>query len=63
MHNTTETIDKLFLELSQFTQAKTRRELDLEATLQEIRKELVNPNEPILDHVRCLNLIDSVLSK
>ena len=29
----TETIDKLFLELSQFTQAKTKRELDLERRL------------------------------
>lgn len=29
----TETIDKLFLELSQFTTAKTKRELRLEAAL------------------------------
>lgn len=29
----TEVMDKLFLELSQFTMAKTRRELDLEKAL------------------------------
>lgn len=32
----TENIDKLFLELSQFTKAKTKRELELEAKLQQI---------------------------
>lgn len=30
MEKTTETIDKLYLELSQFTTAKTRREIQLE---------------------------------
>ncbi len=33
MSQTTEAIDKLFLELSQFTQAKTARELRYEALL------------------------------
>jgi len=32
----TETIDKLFLELSHFTQAKTRRELELEAEIERL---------------------------
>lgn len=33
----TETLDKLYLEWSQFTTAKTRREVYLESTLQNIR--------------------------
>lgn len=32
----TETIDKLFLELSQFTKAKTAREIELERNYQEL---------------------------
>lgn len=36
MGNETETIDKLFLELSQFTEAKTKRELELEAALRTV---------------------------
>jgi hypothetical protein len=34
---TTETIDKLFLELSQVTTAKTKREIELEALLSSAR--------------------------
>lgn len=37
---TTETIDRLFLELSQFTQAKTAREIALECELKSIRDQL-----------------------
>lgn len=34
----TEIIDKLFLELSQFTKAKTKRELELEEEIEEVLK-------------------------
>ena len=34
----TETLDKLYLEWSQFTQAKTAREIQLEAQLDAVRK-------------------------
>lgn len=44
---TTETIDKLFLELSQVTQAKTGREVQLEQALWQ--------------HVRCLRTGDLLL--
>lgn len=33
----TETIDRLFLELSQFSKAKTRRELELEREVERLR--------------------------
>lgn len=36
MIHETETIDRLFLELSQFTKATTRREADLEKALREL---------------------------
>jgi hypothetical protein len=36
MSNDTETISKLFLELSQFTDAKTARELHLESKLKDL---------------------------
>lgn len=35
----TETLDRLFLELSQFTQATTKREIDLAAKLAQVKKE------------------------
>lgn len=38
----TETIDKLYLELSQFTRAKTRRELTLEKSLNAARNALLH---------------------
>lgn len=37
----TETIDKLFLELSQVTQASTKKELDLQAEVRDLREALV----------------------
>lgn len=40
----TETIDKLFLELSQFTQAKTERELRYEKALKELANCEFNEN-------------------
>lgn len=42
----TETIDRLFLELSQFTKAKTGRELVLETALLEISELTADPKEP-----------------
>lgn len=41
----TETIDKLFLELSQFAHAKTVRELQLEAKIKELEKKLEGKGE------------------
>ena len=46
----TETIDRLYLELSQFTSAKTKRELDLEARIAELEAqnaERVIPKEQL----------------
>jgi hypothetical protein len=37
----TETIDKLFLELSQFTQARTRREIKSMAALEVVRRAIL----------------------
>lgn len=37
----TETIDKLFLELSQVTSARTKRERELESDVEELRQALV----------------------
>ena len=38
----TETLDKLYLEWSQFTKAKTKRELDLEKLLHDAQFQLIN---------------------
>ena len=45
---TTEIIDKLFLELSQVTNATTKRELDIYIRLQELRKAV----EPFVNLVK-----------
>mgnify|MGYP001611994952 CR=1 FL=1 len=44
----TETIDKLFLELSQFTTARTEREIELRELNAELLRENVNQREWIL---------------
>jgi hypothetical protein len=44
---TTETIDKLFLEISQFTQAKTARELELLAQRDQLAAELAKVREAL----------------
>lgn len=43
----TESIDKLYLELSQFTQAKTKRDLQLEQLLYSVRRKF--PGESRFD--------------
>lgn len=50
-NKTTETLDKLYLEWSQFTYAKTRREIDLERQLQEARA-TIESNATELDKYR-----------
>jgi hypothetical protein len=45
MH-TTETIDRLFLELSQFTNATTARELAYRTALERIRDDVLTDSEP-----------------
>ena len=63
MNNETQTLDRLFLELSQFTKARTRRELDLEATLREVHKQLTEDDGMAgVTRLRCLNISNSVLS-
>ena len=37
-HEETETIDRLFLELSQFTKAKTKRDLQLDALIMAVER-------------------------
>ncbi len=46
----TETLDKLFLEWSQFTKARTARELAMRIALEQIRRVTTNParNGPAL---------------
>lgn len=45
----TESIDKLFLELSQFTKAKTNKELVLESRLDSIRQQLADTQRKLVD--------------
>jgi len=47
----TETIDKLFLELSQFTSATTKKELDKDAVIERLREERIDKllNAPCAD--------------
>ena len=45
----TETIDKLFLELSQFTQAKTKRELELQETIAKLEARIDKLNEELTE--------------
>ena len=55
MDKQTETIDKLFLELSQFTQAKTESELHLEDDLFECQKQCAEQKEITMQAVRDRN--------
>ena len=43
----TETIDRLFLELSQFTQAKTKKELELQAIVAKLEARIDKLNEEL----------------
>lgn len=56
----TEMIDKLYLELSQFTKAKTRREMELESLI----ARLCETGERLADHwlASCLDRIRGVFT-
>jgi hypothetical protein len=51
----TETIDKLFLELSQFAQAETRKELDLRKEVERLRAALTQYGRHLPNCVRIEN--------
>ena len=51
----TETLDKLYLEWSNFTGAKTARELQLEAQLAAVREWFDSPSEDLDDLYEILN--------
>lgn len=60
----TETIDKLYLELSQFSRARTRREIELNAGLMAVKAILNNRSAMASERIlNALTAIDNALSR